>query len=109
MYITFGTGAEAPVPRAVDNRMPSCRLPTARGTESGEARRFQKKVLILKLSKQFPQACTNSQTGGKCGKRPTGAQGMPGTSEFGNLPGRLIGAIEDGAQGNINIYENIRT
>ena len=79
------------------------------GTESGEARLFQKKVQIVKLSKQFPQACTNSKTRGKCGERPTGAQGMPGTSEFGNLPGRLIGAIEDGAQGNINIYENIRT
>lgn len=45
------------------------------GTESGEARLFQKKVQIVKRSKQFPQACTNSQTRGKCGECPTGAQG----------------------------------
>lgn len=82
-------------------------IATVRGTKSGETRLFQKKVQIVKQSKQFPQACTNSQTRGKCGERPTGAQG--GAREFGNLPGRIIEAKEDGTQGNINIYENIRT
>ncbi len=40
---------------------------------------------------------------------PQERRAEPGASEFGNLPGRKIGAKEDRAQGNINIYENIRT
>lgn len=102
--ITFGTGAGAPVPQPLTI---AClyQIADGPGTESGEARLFQKKVQIVKQSKQFPQACANSQTRGKCGER----RAEPGAREFGNLPGRIIEANEDGTQGNINIYENIRT
>ena len=57
----------------------------------------------------FPKPVQIPKPEGNVANAPQERRAEPGTSEFGNLPGRLIGAKEDGAQGNINIYENIRT
>ena len=79
------------------------------GTESGAARLFQKKMQIVNGVSSFPKPVQIPKPEGNVANAPQERRAEPGTSEFGNLPGRLIGAKEDGAQGNINIYENIRT
>lgn len=96
MYITFGTGAEAPVPRVVDNRMPACRLPTARGGQNlAKPDCSKRKCRLLRGVSSFPKPVQIPKPEGNVANAPQERRAEPGTSEFGNLPGRLIGAKED--------------
>ncbi len=108
MHITFGTGAGAPVPQplTIACSHANCHQP---GAEAGEARLFQKKVQIVKRSKQFSKTVQiQFQNRREMWRTPHRSAGR--SPERGKTEKQLLTwAIEDGAQGNIKIYENIRT